>query len=940
MKRSIITGFFTLTLLLLAFQARATHIRAGEICAVRISQTNLTYRFTLTIYTDLGSNVEVATGADATFRFGDGRELVGPEEIGMGAESFTTTTLNDEVGVVTIEFVHTYQSSRTFVVSYTERNRNEFIINIDNSIDTPFHIQTVLRIDPNLSPNSSPKLDNPPIDRACVGKAFFHNPGAFDTNGDSLAFKLVVPQAGPGNNVGRFTDLNDPIITTTREDGGSPGVYEIDPITGLFTWDAPAIAGEYNIAFIVEEWRFSDLTGQWEILGFVTRDMQIIVEDCQNERPELDVPEEICVEAGTLITEQVIGSDPDNDDVLVEGFGAPFNIAGNTAVLTPEGGFQRSAADYTFEWQTDLSHVQESPYQVTFKITDDSRGVTRGPALTAFETWNIRVVAPAPTGLNGALLTARSNQLAWDSYVGEDFAETMQVWRRVESFEFDPEDCNVGIPANGGYTLVNEVPIDQTNVVDDQNLQPGATYCYRLVAQFPDPRGGESYASEEFCLTMPIDLALITNVSVLETDETNGEIEVRWVPPLEIDQAQFPPPYQYELVRFEGLSGGAAGESLVTTADTSFIDTNLNTLDIPYHYEVRLFTQADPDDLIGTSPTASSVRLEAISVVNEIEIEWRAEVPWSNQVVESPYHYIYRNRTDAAAMEEDVFVLIDSVDTRTSRFIFQDDGSFNNVSLIADQEYCYFITTQGSYGNPLIAAPLLNNSQIICALPGDMIPPAEPTILTDPVVAAAGACEDILSQPCGFSDFSNTLTWERDANDRDVGSYNIYFSATGEEEDFEFIASTRDTEFTHSGLPSFKGCYKVSAVDRSNNESPLSQAICFDNCPNYELPNTFTPNADGVNDTFHAFDQPNNRCPRFVESVEFRVFNRWGGDEIFSYSTCDQVEPDFFINWDGRDKNGNELPTGTYYYAATVTFDVFDPEQRTKEFKNWVQIIR
>ena len=208
------------------------------------------------------------------------------------------------------------------------------------------------------------------------------------------------------------------------------------------------------------------------------------------------------------------------------------------------------------------------------------------------------------------------------------------------------------------------------------------------------------------------------------------------------------------------------------------------------------------------------------------------------------------------------------------------------------------------------------------------------------VIADNPNCERLEFEPCDFANFFNTVTWTASENSEDVASYNVYYSQTGEEGSFELVGNTRDNTFTHTGLTSFKACYKISAIDRSNNESELSEPICYDNCPYYELPNTFTPNGDNINDTFRAFDQPNSQCPRFVKSIVFVVYNRWGGSELFRYETDGQSEPNFFIDWDGKDKNGAELPSGTYYYSAIVTFDVLDKRLETQEFKNWVKIIR
>ena len=55
----------------------------------------------------------------------------------------------------------------------------------------PFYIQSCLTISPFTGDNTSPILLNPPIDLACVGEIFEHNPGAWDEDGDSLSYELV-----------------------------------------------------------------------------------------------------------------------------------------------------------------------------------------------------------------------------------------------------------------------------------------------------------------------------------------------------------------------------------------------------------------------------------------------------------------------------------------------------------------------------------------------------------------------------------------------------------------------------------------------------------------------------------------------------------------------------------------------------------------------------
>ena len=150
----------------------------------------------------------------------------------------------------------------------------------------------------------------------------------------------------------------------------------------------------------------------------------------------------------------------------------------------------------------------------------------------------------------------------------------------------------------------------------------------------------------------------------------------------------------------------------------------------------------------------------------------------------------------------------------------------------------------------------------------------------------------------------------------------------------------------HKDLTNLKGSYFITSLDRSGNESIPSDTVHRDNCPYYLLPNVFTPNEDGKNDFFTPFYSngsiPNfdyNKCPRFVKSVIFNVFDRTGV-KLFSYNSLEDVENGIYINWDGKDFDGKDLASGTYYYTADIIYDILDKENDQKQIKGWVQILK
>ncbi len=919
-----IVGLFVLMIASVT-SSHATHIRAGEIIAERISTQTLTYQITVVGYTDTRSTVVFGPGE---IDFGDGRSEVLNTESAFNFTENLGNNIEKNVFVIT----HTYQGPGNYTIRFMEFNRNANTLNMDQSVDTPFYIETMISIDPFLGVNNSPILTIAPVDNGAVNQTYIHNPGAYDPDGDSLAYVLDVPKQAFQREVNNYRSPASGEFSFTRQDGTTPPFLELDPVTGDLIWDAPGIAGQYNVAFRIEEWRL--VAGEWQRIGYVLRDMQIIIENTDNRRPELIMPEDICVEAGTEITEIFQGMDPDGDPIMIEVFGDPVEITSSPASYSPESTFQPSPGIISFEWQTVCNHVRARTYQVRVRIQDQPDS---GPALVDIQTWNITVVAPPPTPYAIEQQQGRSALLEWDPYVCSNAAETMQVWRRINSDPYEPDSCETGI--REGYTLVGETNMDTFDFQDTNQgmgLSPGNTYCYRLVAAFPSPRSGESYVSEEICITVDVDVPLITNVSVEETSSESGEILVRWTPPYDIDTDIYPVPFTYELIRNQGFAGTSGTTSLITTPDTVFTDSQLNTENLVYNYKVILLSDGEKID---TSSIASSVRVDPTIINEAIELQWEFQVPWNNEDSSFP-HLVYRNRTDAAGEDTENFTLIAEVNVTEDGFVYLDDGSHNGVPLDTEKEYCYYVVTNGSYNLDILEYPLANNSQIVCARPDDDRLPCPPVLSYE-----GPECTDFLAdKPCNFSDFYHDLSWEPDFTgecDSELNGYRIYFSNTGEEGTFNLVSTVPviQMETRIEGLTELKGCYYITAVDRSGNESEPSNVVCIDNCPNYELPNVFTPNGDNINDTFQAFDNPYDKCPRFVEAVEINVYNRWG-TLVHSYNSTLATENNIYINWDGRDTEGNELPSGTYYYEATVYFDVLDENLRQKKSKGTIQLMK
>ncbi len=123
-------------------------------------------------------------------------------------------------------------------------------------------------------------------------------------------------------------------------------------------------------------------------------------------------------------------------------------------------------------------------------------------------------------------------------------------------------------------------------------------------------------------------------------------------------------------------------------------------------------------------------------------------------------------------------------------------------------------------------------------------------------------------------------------------------------------------------LVAFPGLYWVRVVV---NNCTKSDSIQITSCPvltYFYLPTAFTPNGDGLNDTFR---------PIFSEIVEFHliIFNRWG-EKVFETSDSGK-------GWDGT-YQGSFCVAGVYTYV--LTYPDIQSSGKTKKITGFVTLVR
>jgi len=834
MKRFWLIGLFFLSVGAL----QATHQKAAEITYEHLHGT--TYRFTLIAYFDVtpqGGQLAAAQRTHLPIRWGyQNLETMVPRVLPI-------TFLGDGTSKNYYIATHTFPGDGTYVISMEDPTRNGGVINVPNSDAVSMYIETVLVIGPRVNPgNSSPILLNSPIDRGCLGIPFVHNPGAFDPDGDSLSYRLINSRGENGFDIPGFT-----MPTASKS-------ISINPVTGDLIWDSPEYVGEYNLAILIQEHRGG------RVIGSVTRDMQIAIEVCNNRPPELHVPEKVCVFAGDTLRVPIMATDPDTADILT------LSATGGIFIMNPyRAKFDTTVGKQpvfdTLIWTPQHIHVRNNPYQVYFRARDNGK-----PNLNDLKTMFIQVIGRAPQW-DSIVPTYQSISLHWTPILDTNIAR-YRIYRALARSEMVIDSCDFGFN-DDAYKLLVELTDRTISSFLDTTVDQNRLYCYRILAVYRN--GTQSQISDVICVSKLSNTPVLEKVSVVETNELSGEIELAWRKPLDFDIATDGTNFRYVIHRSLGADNFSAIDTI--HGDTTYLDQQLNTVEHYYHYKIELIQWREQAwHSIGFSSVATSIFANATGRNRRVNVQWQFSHPWR-----TVGFTVYRRLNSQSDFDS---------------ILYTEQTHFTDTDVINDSVYVYKIKAFGRHYSERINDDwLINWSQKTWAMPQIDTPCTQNLFLTFTQCRPA----------------KNELSWMPidDCLD-DNPTYHLFYKAS-RNEPFREIATQPWNSFIHKNILSNIGCYYVVARNIRGVFGEPSDTVCidFDQCKDFELPNIFTPNGDGVNDVFKAL--PNDYSGMFT----IRIFNRWG-NLVFESN-----DPDF--EWDGTNQTSKQpVPEGTYFYVAEL----------------------
>ncbi|TAE90443.1 MAG: PKD domain-containing protein, partial [Bacteroidetes bacterium] len=389
--------------------------------------------------------------------------------------------------------------------------------------------------------------------------------------------------------------------------------------------------------------------------------------------------------------------------------------------------------------------------------------------------------------------------------------------------------------------------------------------------------------------------------------------------------------------------------------DSTYIQTNINTLVNPYSYSVAAIDVCN--NISDASRIHTTVELTATPAINAVALKWTPYIGFDT----IKQYEIWRNNSDSG----NLFVYINQVSGDSLAYI--------DTTVTCFTTYYYKIKTIELNGNnafsqsdtsgavPIyeptmpstknIRATVVNDrsvllqwakrtheikfTYVIYKMRDDETSPVLFKEVNDTFLLDLDVDVDnhsytyftYLKDACGglspTSNMAKTILLKVGLQENDILKYDpiIHFTKYSQWEngvdkykaDFYYdsakafnhvtFLNETDTQFFHKyvNLEQIDYCYKVTAFERDGNlQTSESNIACIETKPRLYAPNVFTINDDGLNDKFVLGGV-------FLESYHIIIYDRWGKAVFESFDIHD--------SWDGTIA-GKPAPNDVYVYLA------------------------
>lgn len=482
--------YLFLLLSLIVLKTNATHNRAGEILYKRIAPfTSYTYSFTVIKY--FGHGTLVADRCVDTLYVGDGNVIILPRSnnssISCGCTNCGEIIINDPGYTVKKNIytgVYTYSAAGTYTAYSIDPNRNSGVINMSNSVNQSFYIESLIVISSTFTSNSSPILSNYPVDKGIINTCYYHNPGAYDVDGDSLSYEITVCKSASSTTVtGYFFPT---------------GSFSIHPTNGTITWCNPTLQGEYNIAFLIKEWRKNNCSGNYSLIGYVERDMQVIISNLTPVILNISSQNDTCILAGNSYSSSFNISTTSSSTLSIIGSVANSVYLPN-ASISPTA--IASNSNPLLFWNTTCLHARKQQHQVIIVANPSN-----GSGQRKYKILNLTIVPSSPT-ITSVSTSTSIVTLNWTKLNNcNPNLKGYNIYRKIGANSWNHSYCEQGVPAYSGFSLIGFKPSTDSTFSDTNfsGISNGSIGNYIVTSVLNDC--AESYADTIKTLAITVGL--------------------------------------------------------------------------------------------------------------------------------------------------------------------------------------------------------------------------------------------------------------------------------------------------------------------------------------------------------------------------------------------------------------------------------------------------